>query len=73
MVENTIDPPPSRSQVVSKTELTITSEGFIVLRGIAEIGTQSVMVFDIDDIRVIAKRLLALCDIAEGKADDNTG
>jgi len=71
VVEDSIKPPPSRSHIITKTELTMTSEGYIILKGTAESGTQSEMAFDIEDIRVVAKRLLALCDIAEGEADDN--
>lgn len=71
VVESSLKPPQSRSCIITKTELTMTSEGYIILKGTSESGTQSEMSFDIDDIRVVSKRLLALCDIAEGKADDS--
>lgn len=71
MVEDTLDPPPSRTHVIDRTELSMTSEGRIILKGTTVSGIQAAMEFDIDDIRIVAKRLLALCDIAEGKADDS--
>jgi len=73
MVESITDIPSVKNHVIHKTQLTMTSDNLIVLSGSAKSGTTAEMIFEIDAIRVIAKRLLALCDIAEGAADDSPG
>ena len=70
---NFADPPRDKSEVADKVDLTITSEGYIKIRGVAPSGAQAEITFDLSSVRILARRLLALCDVAEGAADDSPG